>query len=167
VPDPAPSPADRAAELASLRREIELRIVCQNAILLLLWIAFAVAAIWIAVAPVGPLLPVAYALVAAIGAVMWAHHGARTVQIRTYLLTVGEPAGSGWERWLGSHRFASRLGSRWFVSTKGVFLGTQVLAALWAAVGPVAPDWRAALAIVLITAATAWSLREARLHATV
>lgn len=47
-------------------------------------------------------------------------------QIKEYLLTVDSNHTDGWERWLPVNRPRTLLGSRWMISTKGVFLGLQL-----------------------------------------
>ena len=71
-------------------------------------------------------------LITAIGA-MWGHNGARTLQIKIYLRDVLEPriledGRGGWERALAGMRVQGFLGSRWFVSTKGFLMTSQLLA---------------------------------------
>ena len=111
-----------------LRRELALRILLQNLLLimsLLLFGAFAILALalpetaWAAVAAHGA---------ASLGAALqWCHHGVRTKQIKDYLLTIVQAdAQGGWERWLPANRPRTLLGSRWMISTKGVFLGLQL-----------------------------------------
>jgi len=121
----------RLAELRSLRQEILVRVVCQNVLLIVCWIAFGallVAARWTS----NPDLLVVYGLFAGVGSAMWAHHGCRTAQIRAHLQSAIEPeilgeSRRGWEAALERMRFRSVLGSRWFVSTKGFLLGSQAL----------------------------------------
>lgn len=55
-------------------------------------------------------------------ALQWCHHGVRTKQIKAYLLLIN-PDSDGWENWLPANRPTGLLGSRWLVSTKGVFIG--------------------------------------------
>ncbi|MFN7225544.1 MAG: hypothetical protein ACK4MS_16160 [Paracoccaceae bacterium] len=110
-----------------LRRELALRILLQNLLLILslaLFTAFAILAL--------TLPETAWAAAAAQGAVslgaalQWCHHGIRTRQIKQYLLTIDDGQSDGWERWLPANRPRSLLGSRWMISTKGVFLGLQL-----------------------------------------
>jgi hypothetical protein len=61
----------------------------------------------------------------------WCHHGVRTMQIKQYLLLI-VPGEKGWEHWLPANRPKTLLGSRWMISTKGVFLGLG-LAEVWLA----------------------------------
>ena len=110
-----------------LRRELALRILLQNLLLILslgVFTGFAILAL--------ALPGTAWAAAAAQGAVslgaalQWCHHGIRTKQIKDYLLTIDSGQTDGWERWLPANRPRSFLGSRWMISTKGVFLGLQV-----------------------------------------
>jgi len=123
-----------------LRRELALRILLQNLLLimsLLLFTAFAILALavpetaWAAATAQGA---------ASLGAALqWCHHGIRTKQIKEYLLTIDQDdAQGGWERWLPANRPRTLLGSRWMISTKGVFLGLQ-LAMIGLAVNVSAP----------------------------
>ncbi len=117
-----------AEDVMVLRRELALRISLQNLLLIIslaLFTAFALLAI---AQPV-----TAWAAAAAHGAVgfgatlQWCHHGIRTKQIRDYLLTIdGGEARGGWESWLPLNRPQTLLGSRWLISTKGVFIGLQL-----------------------------------------
>lgn len=109
-----------------LRRELALRILLQNLLLILslvLFTAFAILALalpgtaWAAAAAQG---------VGSLGAALqWCHHGIRTKQIKDYLMIIDSGQTDGWERWLPANRPRSFLGSRWMISTKGVFLGLQ------------------------------------------
>ncbi|WP_210530366.1 hypothetical protein [Rubellimicrobium arenae] len=56
----------------------------------------------------------------------WCHHGVRTMQIKNFVVEqeAGQPG--TWETWLPAHRPERLLGTRWLISTKGVFLGLQV-----------------------------------------
>lgn len=151
------------AELGSLRQEILVRVVFQNVLLCLAWIAFGGSLAGAMISGRSDAL-VIYSPLALAASAMWAHHGARTVQIRAYLQSTLEPAvhesssEGGWEHALGGMRFHSLLGSRWRVSTKGFLLGSQaLLAALLLAFDATA--W-AVLACVLCLAGTAWVLHE-------
>jgi hypothetical protein len=129
VTDPRTAASDEAA---ALRRELLLRILLQNALLILslaLFTAFAILTLlrpglaWAAAAGHGA---------AGLGAALqWCHHGIRTRQIKAYLLMIEADAGDGthpqgWERWLPAHRPQTLLGSRWLISTKGSFIGLQL-----------------------------------------
>jgi hypothetical protein len=110
-----------------LRRELALRILLQNLLLILslaLFTAFAILALarpavaWAAAA--------AHAAASLGAALQWCHHGIRTKQIKDFLLTLDSGHTDGWERWLPANRPRTLLGSRWMISTKGVFLGLQL-----------------------------------------
>lgn len=110
-------------EAASLRQELLLRILLQNTLLILSVAVFAAFFVVVAVAP-ATAWPLAAAYNTAIfaAALQWCHHGVRTKQIKQYLLLI-DPAEEGWERWLPANRPKRLLGTRWMISTKGVFLG--------------------------------------------
>lgn len=124
----------------ALRRELALRILLQNLLLILslaLFAAFGILAmtfpetVWLAAAAHGA---------AGLGAVLqWCHHGIRTKQIKEYLLLTEGERQDGWEKWLQANRPHRLLGSRWLISTKGVFLGLQLgMIGLALHLGPVA-----------------------------
>ncbi len=150
---------DAARELASLRSEIVTRVVFQNVLLCLCWCALGAipAAAWFGGRPE---ILVLYSVLAVSAVAMWAHHGARTAQIRFYLQSSIEtgPHGAGWEHALAAMRFRSLLGSRWVVSTKGFFLGSQVLVGGLLYAWSARPwSWLAAIAGIL---ASMWLLHE-------
>lgn len=126
------APGDvRLVELRSLREEILVRVIFQNLLLVscLLLLGAVLLVHWMAERPG---VSFAYSVVAVAASGMWAHHGCRTAQIRAYLMARSEPdlwgeGIRGWEAALDGMRFASLLGSRWFVSTKGFLLGSQAL----------------------------------------
>lgn len=123
-------------ELTSLRNEIVTRVIFQNVLLCLTWCSLGLilsgAVLWQRAE-----LLLVQSVLGLSAAAMWAHHGARTAQIRSYLTSTVEPTlgardhdtVSGWEHALAGMRFRSLLGSRWFVSTKGFFLGGQLIVA--------------------------------------
>lgn len=117
---------DTLEEISALRSELRLRILLQNTLLILCVVAFGllapVAAIRTAAAPD---LAFVFCVVVMALSLQWCHHGVRQAQIKRYLVLSEAGRGETWERWLPKNRPASRLGTRWFVSTKGVFLGTQ------------------------------------------
>lgn len=116
-----------AADGPVLRRELALRILLQNLLLILMLALFTAFAILALARP-----EVAWGAAAAQGAaslgaaLQWCHHGIRTKQIKEYLLTIDDGQTDGWERWLPANRPRTLLGSRWMISTKGVFLGLQL-----------------------------------------
>jgi hypothetical protein len=137
-----------------LRRELALRILLQNLLLIIslaLFTAFAILSLAL------PL--VAWGAAAAQGAVsmgaalQWCHHGIRTKQIKQYLLTIDRGHDDGWERWLPANRPGTLLGSRWMISTKGVFLGLQLaMIGLALRIGPVSDGFFVPVAVVLLLA---------------
>jgi hypothetical protein len=110
-------------EALSLRRELESRILFQNTLLIVSVGAFALFSAVAALASEAA-WPMAVALNTVIlaAALQWCHHGVRTMQIKRYLLLIN-PDEKGWEHWLPANRPRTLLGSRWMISTKGVFLG--------------------------------------------
>lgn len=116
-----------AADGPVLRRELALRILLQNLLLILsltLFTAFAILALALPEAAWGAAAAQGAASLGA--ALQWCHHGIRTKQIKEYLLTIDSKHTDGWERWLPANRPRTLLGSRWMISTKGVFLGLQL-----------------------------------------
>lgn len=111
-----------------LRRELALRILLQNLLLIMSLALFTAFAILLLVRPDTAWAAAAAQGAAGLGAALqWCHHGIRTKQIKDYLLTIdGGETGGGWERWLPANRPRTLLGSRWMISTKGVFLGLQL-----------------------------------------
>lgn len=116
-------------EISTLRRELYLRMIFQNCILILdICLFFVATALQIIDRSYTVEMAAAFALVNAFLAAMWCHHGARQAQIKQYLLILEArySALSGWESWLPRHPNRGFLGSRWLVSTKGVLLGTAL-----------------------------------------
>lgn len=110
-------------EAASLRRELAMRILLQNALLIISVVLFAALAAVAALAPGAAwALAVVHNTAILAATLQWCHHGVRTMQIKQYLLLI-DPEEKGWERWLPANRPKTLLGSRWMISTKGVFLG--------------------------------------------
>lgn len=135
------------AQFTSLRNEISIRIIFQNVLLCLTWCSLGLI-LASAVICNRPELLLVHSVLGVSAAAMWAHHGARTAQIRSYLTSTVEPAlyrqshvqsegqpepsrepssVHGWEFTLARMQFRSVLGSRWFVSTKGFFLASQLV----------------------------------------
>jgi hypothetical protein len=121
-----------ADEIRFVRREILLRIGIQNTILILLMPLLLLSIIAAsALRSEAAFIALAYVGVAGMGALYWIHSAARTVQIKAYLRAVEKAGGAGgWETWLAENPVRGVLGSRWFISTKGVFVGSQVAAIL-------------------------------------
>lgn len=143
-----------------LRRELALRILLQNLLLILslaLFAAFAILALALPGAAWGA--AAAQGAVSLGAALQWCHHGIRTKQIKEYLLTTDGGQNDGWERWLPDNRPRTLLGSRWMISTKGVFLGLQLAMiglALW--IGPVSDGVFVLVAVVLLLASAGFLL---------
>jgi hypothetical protein len=116
-------------EIQYLHRELLLRMWIQNLILILLMLVFPASVFLMATAGQNEeLVALGYVVACGMGALYWIHNAARTEQIKLYLLKweARRPAGAGWESWLKENRMPGILGSRWIISTKGVFVGSQV-----------------------------------------
>lgn len=156
-------------EYRALRREIELRILLQNLSLMLLALLFSGIVSLQALRPeIRYQLATGFSISAGMLSLFWIHSGARTLQIKTYLRHVVEPRGgcrARWETWHDVNRVQGVLGSRWFISTKGVFVGSQLAALSYAWLGgqPAGPGIPYAVLTVLGVAATALFLRRPRL----
>ncbi len=155
-------------ELRYLRSELLLRMGIQNLVLIGLIPLFAgFVALSVSLPSSDGWLAVAYVVCTSMGALYWIHSAARTVQIKTYLRTFDERfgGGAGWESWLAGHRLHGIAGARWFISTKAVFVGSQiaavVLTELARGVGGFHPA--AFAACLLAIAATVVILRQPRM----
>ncbi|MGP6085766.1 hypothetical protein [Antarctobacter jejuensis] len=150
-----------SSDVPVLRRELALRILLQN---LLLIVSLPVFTAFAAVSLALPgMVWAAAAVHGAVGlgaALQWCHHGIRTKQIKDYLLTIDSgDGGSGWEGWLPANRPRRLLGARWMISTKGVFLGLQLAMIILAAfIAPVVDGWMAAFSALLLLASAAFLL---------
>ena len=150
----------RAGDVAVLRRELALRIALQNLLLLLTVVVFCAFAITALVVPQAGWPAAAACGVAVLAlSLQWCHHGVRTMNIKAYLMQIDPGAGPdgdrGWESWLPANRPRSLLGSRWMVSTKGVFMGTQgaMILLVWQLGTPPDPVFAAAaLGLLLVSA---------------
>lgn len=152
-------------EFTSLRGEIVTRVIFQNVLLCLTWCSFGLILTMAVLWHRPELLPL-QSILGLSASAMWAHHGARTAQIRMYLTSTLEPAlnnsatwpANGWEHALARMRFQSLLGSRWFVSTKGFFLGSQLLiVVLLVAIDPL--TWFDLVSLGAL-AGTIWALHD-------
>lgn len=116
-------------EVGFLRRELILRMTLQNLVLIILMPLLMLSFVLGIDRPgFGAWIALAYVIASGMGALYWAHSGARTVQIAAYLRLQEERSGhAGWETWLKANPFPRPLGSRWTISTIGVFLGSQLL----------------------------------------
>lgn len=127
-------------EIRSLRKELKLRIMLQNLLLQGLLVIFAALGAGVAIQPeASAALGLVFQCVMLAAVLQWCHHGVRTAQIKAFLQKINPDGAYGkWETWLPAHRPAKLLGSRWMVSTKGVFLG---LGAVMLLLGPgLSPD---------------------------
>lgn len=129
-----------------------MRIMLQNLLLQGVTLVFALLALAAALRPdVSSLVGLIFQGVMLAAALQWCHHGVRTAQIKAFLLESDPDAQQGgWETWLPQNRPDSLLGSRWLVSTKGVFLGlgAMMLFLDTAFLAPVRP-WPFLAALVL------------------
>lgn len=138
-------------EFRALRREIELRIILQNVFLTLVAVLFAgLSVAQLALPDQRFEIALAFGVTTGMFALFWIHSGARTVQLKAYLTEELEPrmrGDGGWERWHARRRIAGILGSRWFISTKGVLVGAQaaMLAEAWLIGRPAIADAPAAV----------------------
>lgn len=112
-------------EIRSLRQELKLRILLQNALLQGVTVIFAALGAGAVLQPEASVaLCLVFQCVMFAAVLQWCHHGVRTAQIKTFLQEINpDEELEKWETWLPAHRPATLLGSRWMVSTKGVFLG--------------------------------------------
>lgn len=151
--------AGAGSDIAVLRRELAVRIVLQNLLLISNLFVFAAFAILSLARPQFAWLSAASQGSAGLSvALQWCHHGIRTKQIKMFLMTLDCEESQKWERWLPLNRPNTILGSRWFVSTKGSFVGLQLAMIIVAwSVSPVANPAFALVATVLLVAST-WFL---------
>ncbi|MBL4929992.1 hypothetical protein [Fuscibacter oryzae] len=114
-----------SSEIASLRQELLLRILFQNTIIQVLVVLFVLMAGLAILRPEqAGFVSLIFQIATLASALQWCHHGIRTRQIKQFLtLTASGETGLLWEDWLPANRPPSLLGSRWMISTKGVFLG--------------------------------------------
>ncbi|MAM86256.1 hypothetical protein [Allohahella sp. A8] len=113
-------------EYRALKSEMLLRIAIQNLTILCSVALFIPAALLIVIhSKHAGALALAYALANLALALQWCHQGVRQCAMKQAILTRDEDAGrrDSWEVWLPTQRPANLLGSRWFVSTKLVFMG--------------------------------------------
>jgi hypothetical protein len=126
-----------SSQVGYLHRELILRMGLQNAILMLMVPVFIAAAIAACTLPShAPVIAIAYVTASGMASLYWVHSGYRTAQIRVYLQSLERDA-TGWENWLAKNHYKGPLGSRWWISTVGVFIGSQVAmtAICWLATG--------------------------------
>lgn len=119
---------DATEDRAVLRRELALRILLQNLLLILSLAVFSAFAIFAMTSP-GWAWAAAFmhGVTGLAAALQWCHYGIRTKQIKDYILSIDDGDGhNGWEKWLPANRPRTLLGSRWMISTKCVFIGLQL-----------------------------------------
>ena len=123
------SAALAAEEYRALKNEILLRIAIQNTTIITAVFAFIVC-IWLRVIEPEQAALVAFFQSIAVLALtlIWCHQGVRQCALKQAILAHDAAAKreTSWENWLPSQRPSSLLGSRWFVSTKAVFLGLNI-----------------------------------------
>lgn len=126
TPEDKVAASRRIALIREARLEVNLRILIQNLIVILntgqimIWMAAVIFSdagiflIWFAAATTSVML-----------GFTWIHSGVRHAQYRQYFKDILDPASEhvviGWEAALKKLRPHSALGSRWWISTKGVF----------------------------------------------
>lgn len=116
----------RLEEYQTLKSEMLLRIAIQNITLFTTTILFIPSALLIVIHPnLAELIALAYTTANLALAMQWCHQGIRQCNIKQAVLARDKEAGrrDSWEEWLPDQRPKSLLGSRWFVSTKLVFIG--------------------------------------------
>jgi hypothetical protein len=150
-------------EYVSLKREVMLRIAFQNVHLLLSTLIFSAFSALIILWPsVSWRICAAHGVVSGALSLQWCHHGSVQVLLKKYIMMkenilVEEGsvrAGSTWEIWLLANHMTSFLGSRWLVSTKGVFIGLQISMILLASAVASAVNGPSLLASLLLLAGT-------------
>lgn len=141
------------AEFASLRQELWLRILLQNGLLVASVGLYGGIGVLSALRP-GASWQLAMVQNTAIlaAALQWCHHGVRTAQIKQFLL-LGHSRPDGWEDWLPRQRPPGFFGSRWMVSTKGVFLGLGLASMVQAALSAPEP-----VPLVILISGGLWTI---------
>lgn len=148
-------------EYRALRQELIMRMVVQNVLMvlqpLLLLGCYGLALMRPLQASPTALL---FLFVSLAASAQWCHMGVRTVHLKTFLMQSEERLGAErtWETFLPGARPKSLLGSRWLISTKGVFLLVQGLAIMIpSALDQAPPAWFLAVAISVL-GASQWLL---------
>ncbi|RLU01212.1 hypothetical protein [Ketobacter sp.] len=119
------------SEYSALKAEMLLRIAIQNLVILVAIVLFVPSALLIVTAPqYASVLALIYVAANLALALQWCHQGVRQCALKQAILACDQAAGrdSSWETWLPTQRPASMLGSRWFISTKLVFIGLSAAA---------------------------------------
>ena len=149
-------------ELTSIRRELLFRIGIQNLLLIVAVLLFFGMAYCLVMKPQQHgLIAILHATISIALLAQWCHHGVRTMQIKKFILLVETTRNdSTWETWLPKNRPRSWLGSRWAISTKGVFLGLQIMMLLPLIIEEPLTFWRHPYVIItlLIFGASTWLL---------
>jgi hypothetical protein len=144
-------------EIDSLRREIFLRIFLQNVILILSTLIFSAFGLAVVIWPNSAwLFCVVHAVASGSLSLQWCHHGAGTVLLKKYIMIIENNSRTGmtWESWLPKNRPKTLLGTRWLVSTKGVFIGLQVSLILLCSFASLNISWHLLTAALIIRIAT-------------
>lgn len=116
-------------EYSALKTEMLLRISIQNLTILTTVILYLPTALLIVIFPsFSAALAFVYGVANLALALQWCHQGVRQCALKQAVLSRDKEAGRGssWEIWLPSQRPNNILGSRWFISTKLVFIGLNL-----------------------------------------
>lgn len=150
-------------EYRALKGEMLLRVAIQNMTILGTIAAFVAIAILATILPnqAGPLAMIQSVATLAL-ALQWCHQGVRQCALKQAILRRDAEAKrtDSWENWLPGQRPSGPLGSRWFVSTKAVFIGLPALSTLLALPDHGPALWCAAGVVILITIALLTNPRE-------
>lgn len=117
-------------DIIYLRNELLLRITLQNITLILNGLVFVISCFLQIYSPNrSALIGMTYIFFSVLLSAMWCHHGARQMQIKSYLIVQeGRFAiENSWESWLPRHPVGGLLGARWFISTKAPLICTATV----------------------------------------
>lgn len=150
-------------EYGGLKAEMMLRIAIQNLTILGAVAVFSGTAVLTTLVPEqAGKLALLQSLATLALALQWCHQGVRQCALKQAILDRDARAGrvDGWETWLPSTRPTGPLGSRWFVSTKAVFIGLTAASIGFSTqdFGPSA--WGAVVTLIIITTALLTNPRE-------
>ncbi|WP_234151914.1 hypothetical protein [Sphingobium sufflavum] len=112
-------------DMRYLRSELLFRMAVQNLILIMNALVFlGTTILQIVLGRHAASIGLVFILFSGMISAIWCHHGARQAQIKSYLLTLQERQSilESWEDWLPRNRHYGFLGSRWFISTKAIFI---------------------------------------------
>lgn len=151
------------AQQRVIRREIDLRIMIQSAIVVMVAIGVVVSTAVVAALPqIGTEVAMGFAVSTLLLSLHWMHNDIRHLQLGRYLATEIEPriavGFEGWECFHARLPRPTRLGSYWFVGTKGVLVAAPLCVAAIAYAesdGQLRPR---AMLLVLLCAASTWIL---------